>query len=392
MNSTKTSTISNGLIWFGASVSIAEIMTGTLLAPLGFTKGIMAIIIGHIIGCFLFYLAGLIGARTQKSSMETVKIAFGEKGSILFSSLNIIQLVGWTAVMIFGGMTAANTLMFIGGTWVWGLILGVLIICWVFIGLKNFSKINVVAMSLLFVLTVVLSVIIFRGDASYTSTATMPFGLAVEWAAIMPLSWLPLIADYTRNAKNPILANKVSTLVYFIGSSWMYIIGLGAAIFTAQSDVGQILLQAGLGIVGLLIIIFSTATTAFLDAFSAGVSSVSIFKNLNEKMVAIVVAVLGTIFAIFTPITQFQSFLFFIGSVFAPMIAVLITNYFILRQDYHAKAFSFINLGVWFAGFLFYRYLKELAPAIGTTLPVIVATMVLCIVVHKLCKTKCNKI
>lgn len=390
MKTAKTSTFSNGLIWFGASVSIAEIMTGTLLAPLGFAKGVVAIIVGHIIGCFLFYLAGLIGARTQKSSMETVKIAFGEKGSILFSSLNIIQLVGWTAVMIFGGMTAANTLMYIGGDWVWGLALGFLIICWVFIGLKNFSKINVVAMSLLFLLTVVLSVIIFKGDATYAGTGVMPFGLAVEWAAVMPLSWLPLIADYTRNAKNPVLATKVSTVVYFVGSSWMYIIGLGAAIFTAQSDVGQIMLQAGLGIAGLLIIIFSTATTAFLDAFSAGVSSVSIFKNLNEKVVATAVAILGTLFAIFTPITQFQSFLFFIGSVFAPMIAVLITNYFILKQDHHTKAFSFINLGVWFAGFLFYRYLKELAPAIGTTLPVILATMALCVIVHKLCGLKRN--
>ncbi len=380
----KTSTLSNGLIWFGASVSIAEIMTGALLAPLGFTKGVLAIIIGHLIGGFLFYLAGVIGARTGKSSMETVKIAFGQKGSVIFSSLNIMQLVGWTAVMIWGGMTAAHTLLNIGGAPVWGIILGLLILLWIFIGLKNFSKINMVAMSLLFLLTVVLSFIIFQGEASYSGDAVMPFGIAVELAATMPLSWLPLIADYTRNAEKPILATRVSALVYFVGSSWMYIIGLGAAIFTAQSDVGQIMFQAGLGFLGLLIVIFSTATTAFLDAFSAGVSSVSIIKNLNEKTIAIAVTILGTILAIFTPITQFQNFLFFIGSVFAPMIAVLIANYFILKKDYHALEFSILNIAVWFAGFLLYRYLKELAPTMGTTLPVIIITMILCVLVHKI--------
>ncbi len=384
----KTSTLSNGLIWFGASVSIAEIMTGALLAPLGFTKGVLAIVIGHLIGGFLFYLAGIIGAKTSKSSMETVKIAFGQKGSILFSSLNILQLVGWTAIMIWGGMMAAHTLLNIGGAYLWGIILGLLILVWIFIGLKNFSKINIVAMSFLFLLTLVLSIIIFNGDANYTGTGVMPFGIAVELAATMPLSWLPLIADYTRNAEKPILATRVSAIVYFFGSSWMYIIGLAAALYTAQSDVAQIMLQAGFGFLGLMIIIFSTATTAFLDAFSAGVSSVSIFKQLNEKTVAIIVTILGIILAIFTPITQFQNFLFFIGSVFAPMIAVLLCNYFILKKDHHTKQFSFLNLGVWFAGFLFYRYLKELAPAIGTTLPVIIFTVVLCIIANALFSKK----
>ena len=38
----RTSLFENGLIWFGAGVSIAEIVTGTYLAPLGFGKGLAA--------------------------------------------------------------------------------------------------------------------------------------------------------------------------------------------------------------------------------------------------------------------------------------------------------------------------------------------------------------
>ncbi len=56
MEQKKTSTLSNGLIWFGAGVSIAEILTGTYFGELGFKKGILAIFIGHIIGCVLFSL------------------------------------------------------------------------------------------------------------------------------------------------------------------------------------------------------------------------------------------------------------------------------------------------------------------------------------------------
>ena len=78
----KTSILSNSLIWFGAGVSIAEILTGTYFAPLGFTKGLLAILLGHLIGGIMMFAAGMIGARTEKSAMETVKLRFVQKGCI----------------------------------------------------------------------------------------------------------------------------------------------------------------------------------------------------------------------------------------------------------------------------------------------------------------------
>lgn len=79
MNEKRTGLFENGLIWFGAGVSIAEILTGTYLAPLGMGKGLAAILIGHIIGCLMLFLAGVIGGRVRKSAMETVKMSFGQK-------------------------------------------------------------------------------------------------------------------------------------------------------------------------------------------------------------------------------------------------------------------------------------------------------------------------
>ena len=96
----KTSTLQNGLIWFGAGVSIAEILTGTYFAPLGLTKGLLAILLGHVIGCTMFFLAGMIGGRTGLGAMETVELSFGGIGRRFFALLNILQLVGWTAIMV----------------------------------------------------------------------------------------------------------------------------------------------------------------------------------------------------------------------------------------------------------------------------------------------------
>ena len=108
MEEKRTGLFENGLIWFGAGVSIAEILTGTYLAPLGMGKGLLAIIVGHIIGCLMLFLAGVIGGKVRKSAMETVKMSFGQKGSILFAVLNVLQLVGWTAIMIYDGALAAD--------------------------------------------------------------------------------------------------------------------------------------------------------------------------------------------------------------------------------------------------------------------------------------------
>lgn len=390
MEQTKTSVFSNGLIWFGAAVSIAEILTGTLIAPLGFGTGLAAIVLGHIIGCVVMYFAGLIGANTGSSAMETVKTSFGQKGSLLFSSLNVVQLIGWTAVMIVSGATAAGSLQKIGGDWIWSLIIGALIIIWLLIGLKNISKINTVAMGALFILTIVMSTVIFKGRNVFVGDGSVRFGTAVELSAAMPLSWLPLISDYTRTAANPKKATAVSALVYFVVSCWMYVIGMGAAICTGESDVGKIMLGAGLGVVGLIIVVFSTVTTTFLDAYSAGVSSESISKRLKEKPAAIAVCVIGTILAIFTPITQFENFLYFIGSVFAPMTAILITNYFILKKDRSAKGFDWINLVIWAAGFLLYRLFMSVETPVGYTLPVMVITALICLVANKLIRGEKN--
>lgn len=384
MHETKTSVFSNTLIWFGAAVSIAEILTGTLIAPLGFGKGLLAILLGHIIGCTLFYLAGLIGADTQKSAMETVKISFGQKGSVLFSSLNILQLVGWTAVMIVSGASAAGAVMHLGGDWVWSLLIGALIILWVLIGIKNLSQINTIAMTALFMLTLLLSSVIFKGQSSFTPDQSLSFGAAVELSAAMPLSWLPLISDYTRSAAKPRAATAASTGVYFLVSCWMYVIGMGAAIFTGEGDIAKIMMSAGLGIAALLIIVFSTVTTTYLDVYSAGVSSESISPKLKEKPFAIGVAVIGTLLAIFTPITQYENFLYLISSVFAPMIAILISDYFILKKDSSAKPADLPNLLIWAAGFVIYRLFMQIETPLGNTLPVMVVTSIICIVTNQL--------
>lgn len=381
----RTSLLENGLIWFGAGVSIAEILTGTYFSSLGFQKGLAAILIGHVIGCVMLFMAGVIGGKSRLSAMETVKSSFGNKGGQFFAILNVLQLVGWTAIMIYDGALAVDG-MVSTGRWLWCLIIGALIVVWILIGITNLGKINTAAMILLFILTLVLCKVIFFDGNVIQSTAddSLSFGAAVELAVAMPLSWLPLISDYTREAEKPVKATAVSAIVYGIVSCWMYVIGMGAALFTGESDIAQILLKAGLSIAGLLIIVFSTVTTTFLDAYSAGISSESIFSKIKGKYAAIVVTIIGTVGAILFPMDDITDFLYLIGSVFAPMIAIQIADFFLLHRDRRKNAFDWRNLIIWVIGFVLYRLLMRVDLPVGNTLPDMVITIVICVIIGKL--------
>lgn len=387
MNENRTSVFSNGLIWFGAGVSLAEILTGTYFAPLGFGKAMAAILLGHFIGGLMMFAAGMIGAKERRSAMETVKMSFGEKGSLLFAILNVLQLIGWTSIMIYDGALAADGLLHTG-LWIWALVIGVLIILWIVIGLTNLGKLNTIAMTALFILSLILFKVIFFGTAvagPIVDDGSLTFGAAVELAVAMPLSWLPLISDYTREAEKPFAATLVSVLTYSVVSIFMYMIGMGAAIFTGEYDIAQIMVKTGLGVVGLLIIVFSTVTTTFLDAYSAGVSSVSISSKIKEKWAAVVVTIIGTVAAMLYPMDNITNFLYLIGSVFAPMIAVQIADYFILKKaDAAEKEFQWTNLLIWLIGFIAYRLLMHVDTPVGNTLPDMAITIVLCLIVGKI--------
>ncbi|MBQ3670111.1 MAG: putative hydroxymethylpyrimidine transporter CytX [Treponema sp.] len=382
----KTSVFNNALIWFGAAVSIAEIITGTYFAPLGFMKGALAILLGHAIGCVLLFFAGYIGALSGKSSMETTKFSFGDWGGRFFALLNVLQLVGWTGIMIYDGSIAVNEI-FPLGKWVWCLVIGALIVLWILIGITNLGKINVVTMTLLFVLTLVLcKIIFFSSEGASAPFDKMGFGAAVELAVAMPLSWLPLISDYTKEAEKPFAATFSSAFIYGIVSSWMYFIGMGAAIFAGGGSIAAIMVKSGLGIAGLLIIILSTVTTTFLDAFSAGISSVTVFPKINGKIAGILVALLGTIGAICFNMDNITDFLYLIGSVFAPMIAILIADFFVVKHDSSQRKIDMANLYIWVVGFFVYRFMMNIEFVLGNTIIVMAAVFVLTIIAGKLLK------
>lgn len=382
MQNKSLSTLSASLLWFGAAISIAEIMTGGLLAPLGFSQGLLAIILGHAIGGVLFYYVGLMGAETKTGAMESTAITFGRYGSIGFSLLNILQLLGWTAVMIISGANAIGGVVGTGNVKMWCVVITGLIILWVLTGLKNIGKINGIAVGALLVLSGLLAVLVFKGTGGGSLQESMTFGLALELSIAMPISWLPLISDYTKQAQRPVAFTLISTLSYFVASCGMYIIGLGAALKTGSSDIVQIMMASGLGIAALVTVILATVTTTYLDVHSAAESLKHIYDKWDSRVLGVVISLLGLGIAIITPIEQYQNFLYWIGSVFVPMASIMIADYFFNKNTVKTEGLNVINALLWLVGFGIYRIFLGMDTIMGSTIPVVAITMALSLITH----------
>ena len=371
-------------LWFGAAVSIAEILTGGLLAPLGFQSGVTVILLGHIVGTILLVLCGIIGARERVPALVSTRISFGAYGSYVFSILNVLQLVGWTAVMIVSAARSANgiTQMMWGvdHAQLWSIAIGGLVALWLLLGREGgWKKLNMLAVLLLLGVTAVLSKVVFQDSTALFAIPAgqgMSFGVGLELSVIMPLSWLPLIADYTRFAKDKTSAALGSGLGYFVGSSWMYVIGLGAAIVAGNPEPSAMMLAAGLGLSALGIIVLATVTTTFMDAYSAGVSFSNIFPTLNEKWVALAMTFVGTLLALWVDIESYEGFLIAIGSVFAPLFAVLLTDYFLLenRKIQPDVLINWAAVVVWLVGVILYYQFIKMDFVLGATIPVMFIT------------------
>jgi putative hydroxymethylpyrimidine transporter CytX len=393
------------LLWSGAAISLAEILAGGILVPLGLVAGILAILLGHIIGNTPFALGGIIGSEQGIPSMVSVRPSFGNRGSYLPAFLNVVQLIGWTAVMLIicakSAEVISQKLFGYSNFQLWVIMAGAITTLWAFFGYKTWKWLHRISVSALLLLCVVMTYVVFKEHgfaelARISSTSDLSFAIGLDIVIAMPISWLPLVADYSRFAKSTPSSFWGTWLGYFVVSSWMYFVGLSAALVTGSADPIPMLLNLGLGFAALIIVLFSTFTTTFLDIYSTAVSALNVFPQLGEKRGVIIGGVLGTLVALVFPIEQYENFLLFIGAMFCPLFGIVLADYFILRkrkyfvEDIYKKGRYWYSQGVniiavicWIIGVVLYQQCVKYGLWIGSSIPSMVVAGVLYLIIMK---------
>jgi NCS1 family nucleobase:cation symporter-1 len=388
------------LLWAGVAISLAEIWAGGFLAPMGLWLGIGAIVLGHIIGNTFMALGGIIGSQHGIMSMVSVRPSFGIRGSNLAAILNIVQLIGWASIMLIiggragamlgkplGGILASSSLWIIAiglGTLIWAQMTGKSI--W-----RVMQKLTVIGLLLLMVLMSGVSLKEFGSGVLNLKPQEMPFMIGLDLVIAMPISWMPLVADYSRFSKKTVPAFWNTWLGYFLISSWMYVLGLTATLVAGAADPGALILQLmgglGLAVPALLMVVFSTITTGFPDVYSATCSAMNISQKFSSRTILWVAGIISILVALVFPMEQYENFLFLIGAMFVPLFGVVLTDYFLIRNRqisvenlyrpqgayWYANGFNGVALICWAVGFFVYELIALTKYPIGGSMPSLLA-------------------
>jgi putative hydroxymethylpyrimidine transporter CytX len=384
------------LLWAGVAISLAEIWAGGFLAPMGFWLGIVAILLGHIIGNTFMALGGIIGSEYGIMSMVSLRPSFGIRGSNLAAVLNIIQLIGWASIMlIIGGRAGAMLGKPIGGILAsnpfWIIVIGLGTLLWAQMTgnpvWRIMQKLTVIGLLLVIFLMSGVSINEFGSGVFEIKSQDMPFMIGLDLVIAMPISWMPLVADYSRFSRRTAPAFWNTWLGYFLISSWMYALGLTATLVAGASDPGALILQLmgkiGFAVPALVMVVFSTITTGFPDVYSAACSTLNISQRFSSKSIVWVAGIISILVALVFPMEQYENFLFLIGAMFVPLFGIALTDYFFIRdrristenlyrpqgEYWYASGYNVIALICWAIGFFVYELIAVMKYPIGGSMP-----------------------
>lgn len=385
-------------LWFSLGIGLMVLQTGALLAPgLGLSGALLAIFLGTLVGVALLASVGVIGCDTGLSSMAALKLSLGSRGALLPALLNVLQLIGWGAFEIIVMRDAASLLgarafsdaSVFSNPLLWTLFFGALATLLAVSGPLTFVRKVLRKWGIWLLLAACLWLtwnLFSKADLgalwAQKGDGSLPLAVGFDIAIAMPLSWLPLIADYSRFGKR---AKKVfggTAAGFFLGNAWLMSLGVAYTLaFAPSGEVNALLLAlagAGLGI-PLLLILLDESENAFADIHSAAVSG-GVLWRLKVEHLALVIGVICTLIACFAPLAQYQNFLLLIGSVFAPLFGVVLVDHFLVRKrsaQVTTALFCWPALLAWAGGVSTYHLLANVYPDVGATLPALVLAGVL---------------
>lgn len=382
-------------LWFSLGVGLLVMQVGAYLVPaMGTQSALLAIVIGSLLGAGLLGWVALIGCERGLSSPALMHQTLGSAFAKLPVILNIVQLIGWTAfelvIMRDSSTALIKEITGIEAAWVpvltsifWGLLL---------VGLANGSMIGLVRRFVgrfgmpLVVLSLLWLTYQFgmrahsqgldalwnkAGDGSMSTIA------AIDLVMAMPVSWLPLVADFARYGKTGAATVRGTWIGYAIANIWCYALGV-LVISTTAPDVelvGALLLAQG-GLVALGLILIDEMDNAYGDVYSGAVSLNFLGNRFSVRAWGITLALVATGCAIVLPMHSLEPFLLLLSSIFVPLFGVVISQ-LSMQGRAAQRSINTVPVLIWLLGIAAFHAAPRWVPELGSALPSLALTLLL---------------
>ncbi len=374
-----------GLLWGNLGVSLLVLVTGAYLVPaLSLPGALVAIAVGAVIGNAMLATAALIGADTRLPAMALLRAPLGRRGSAIPTAVNVVQCLGWATFELLVIATAAaalsEELIGVRAQWAWTVVFGTL--AWLLaiagpVGLVRRVLRRVVGVAMPVALVYLTWWALDGADLGALWGREADGGLTA-WQGIdlvvgITVSWVPLVADYTRFSRTRRGAFWGTGLGYLVPDAWL--LALGAVLFLSRDLSDPSSLPAAVvagGLAAALALLALTATEvdeAFANIYSAGVSTQNVAPRASQRMLVGVAAAIATVGALILDFGAFESFLFLLGSLFVPLFALLVADWLAAGRSYDpaavlaARAWRPGCIAAWVTGFAVYQWLQPTGPS-----------------------------
>ena len=367
------------LLWTNLGISLLVLVSAAYFG-LSLREAVAATVVGALIGNAMLAVAGYIGADARVPTMVLQRAPLGQRGSYLATGLNVLQCLGWSVFEITIIAVAAGALsqriFGVHLVWMWKLVFGSVGLALALLGPIGFvrrfvRKIAVwaVAASIVYLTVWILEhgrlARLWHGHGHGGS-----FWLGVDLVIALPVSWIPLVADYTRFSRTRRDGLLGSGLGYFFPTLFQF--GFGAILvlshpaISGPTDVLTTVAAAGVGsVLALLALTVDETDEAFANIYSTAVSLQNFIPRVSQRLLIVVVAVAATAISLGVDLTQYQQFLYLLGAFFVPLFGVLLADWLLAGRHY-TEADIFCGpawrpgmIASWLVGFCLYEWIAQ---------------------------------
>ncbi|MCL2781076.1 MAG: cytosine permease [Actinomycetia bacterium] len=335
-------------MWGNLGVSLLG-FTGAIfvLAPIGdpgmaLGAALLALVVGTLLGTAGVAAAAVPGARTGAPAMVLLRGLFGTRPSYLPTVLNVMQLVGWTTFELVTIGTALHQVApsipktgYVIAAGVVSTLLALRPLAWIRV-LRKYVVVAVIAALGYLLIQLLRHPLPALGHGSWDG-----FWIAVDTVIGVAISWVPLAADYTRHARSARGAFGAAFLGFSVSQIACYTVGLITLVTVAGRDPGQIFssfMAIPVGTAAFAILALREVDQSFTDMYSTAVSVQNIRPRWDRRALAVAVGAVATVCAVALNIADYENFLLLIGSVFVPLLGVLVADYYVVsRADWNAR-------------------------------------------------------
>jgi putative hydroxymethylpyrimidine transporter CytX len=261
--------------------------------------------------------------------MVLLRGLLGRRASALPTALNLVQCVGWATFEIVIIAEAASRVLD-APRWPFVLVAGVLATA---MALRPLGVARVLARyavwAALAAVVYLFVEVLSEPLPPLANGAATSFWTAADIVIALPISWFPLVADYTRHVRSGRAAFTGAAAGYGLATVAMFTLGVVAlaAYGSAGFDVIDALLAVPLGAVAVLVLVSVELDEAFANVYSTAVSAQNIVARADRRLLAVCVGAVATVLALTFDIAAYEPFLFLIGAVFVPLVGVFAVAY-----------------------------------------------------------------